>query len=99
MLLAGFDGGQTSTRCRLSTWHDGVWQTLGEGRGPGVTHLAAAQGQQRFRDAIRESFAEANQTCSGQAVAVGRRKAPPPMPTPHAPGIVRSCWQSRSLLA
>ena len=42
---------------------------MGQGRGPGVTHLAAAQGQQRFRDAIRESFAEANQTCSGQAVA------------------------------
>ena len=69
MLLAGFDGGQTSTRCRLSTWHDGVWQTLGEGRGPGVTHLAAAQGQQRFRDAIHKSFTEAKQACSSHAVA------------------------------
>ena len=25
MLLAGFDGGQTSIRCRLSQWDDGRW--------------------------------------------------------------------------
>ena len=59
MLLAGFDGGQTSTRCRLSQWDDHRWQLCGEGRGPGVTHLEAPDGEQRFRAAIRISFAEA----------------------------------------
>lgn len=59
MLLAGFDGGQTSIRCRLSQWDDGRWLLRGEGRGPGVTHLEAPDGEQRFRAAIRISFAEA----------------------------------------
>ena len=49
MLLAGFDGGQTSTRCRLSQWAAGRWQLRGEGRGPGVTHLEAPNGEQRFQ--------------------------------------------------
>ena len=59
MLLAGFDGGQTSTRCRLSLWGDGRWDLRGEGRGPGVTRLEAPDGEQRFRAAIRISLAEA----------------------------------------
>ena len=59
MLLAGFDGGQTSTRCRLSQWVAGRWQLRGEGLGPGVTHLEAPGGEQCFRAAIRVSFAEA----------------------------------------
>ena len=26
MLLAGFDAGQTKTRCRISRWQDGRWE-------------------------------------------------------------------------
>ena len=56
LLLAGFDAGQTHTTCRLAG-EDGV--PLAEGKGPGVVHLAAAGGPQRFTAALRESLAEA----------------------------------------
>ena len=55
-LLAGFDAGQTRCRCRLSVWKDGQLQRLGDGVGPGVSHLDAAEGEERFRSAIRSSL-------------------------------------------
>ena len=59
MLLAGFDAGQTRTRCRIVRWQDGRWESIGDGYGPGVCHLASAGGVNRFRDAIQCSSAEA----------------------------------------
>ena len=59
MLLAGFDAGQTKTRCRISRWQDGRWELIGEGHGPGVRHLASVGGVDRFQDAIRCSSAKA----------------------------------------
>ena len=55
-ILAGFDAGQTRCRCRLSVWKDGQLQRLGDGVGPGVSHLDAADGEERFRSAIRSSL-------------------------------------------
>ena len=55
-ILAGFDAGQTLCRCRLSAWEDGQLRTVGNGSGPGVSHLDAADGEERFRSAIRISF-------------------------------------------
>ena len=57
-LLAGFDAGQTHTRCRLSVVQNGVHQP-GEGEGPGVSHLDAPQGERRFLEAISTSAQEA----------------------------------------
>ena len=54
-LLAGFDAGQTHTRCRLSVVQKGLHQTVGEGEGPGVSHLDAPQGERSFIEAIRTS--------------------------------------------
>ena len=59
MLLAGFDAGQTSTRCRIGRWQDGRWEPVGDGYGPGVCHLVSAGGVERFQDAIRVSSTEA----------------------------------------
>ena len=59
MLLAGFDAGQTGTRCRISHWDSGRWQVLSMGEGPGVCHLDAADGDERFREAIRVSYRKA----------------------------------------
>jgi glucosamine kinase len=56
LLLAGFDAGQTHTTCRLAG-DDGL--TLAEAEGPGVVHLAAPGGPQRFTAALRESLAGA----------------------------------------
>ena len=56
-LLAGFDAGQTHTTCRLARVGDG--QVLAEGEGPGVCHLAAPDGEQRFRQALRGALAAA----------------------------------------
>ena len=58
-LLAGFDAGQTHTRCRLSVVQNGVHQPVGEGEGPGVSHLDAPQGERRFLEAISTSAQEA----------------------------------------
>ena len=55
-ILAGFDAGQTHCRCRLSVWEDGQLRTVGDGSGPGVSHLDAADGEERFRSAIRSSL-------------------------------------------
>ena len=62
MLLAGFDAGQTGTRCRLSRWEGGVWRDRSTGHGPGVCHLDASDGEKRFQEALRLSFAAAAQT-------------------------------------
>ena len=73
-LLAGFDAGQTHTRCRLSRVKDGLLQPVGEGEGPGVSHLDAPLGEQRFLEAIRTSAQHAlkNHPCGLiQAAVVG----------------------------
>jgi N-acetylglucosamine kinase-like BadF-type ATPase len=56
-LLAGFDAGQTHTTCRLAALSSGV--TVAEGQGPGVCHLAAAEGPERFQAALLQSLAAA----------------------------------------
>ncbi|MFN7900862.1 MAG: N-acetylglucosamine kinase [Synechococcaceae cyanobacterium] len=58
-VIAGFDAGQTHTRCRLADAADG--RILAEGEGPGVCHLAAADGAEHFRQALRQSQADARQ--------------------------------------
>ena len=58
-LLAGFDAGQTHTRCRLSLVRKGLLQPVGEGEGSGVSHLDAPRGEQRFLEAIRTSAQQA----------------------------------------
>ena len=63
MLLAGFDAGQTSTRCRVCRWQEDGWQIIGEGSGPGVSHLDAAGGAERFRQAVLTSLKSA---CEGE---------------------------------
>jgi glucosamine kinase len=59
-LIAGFDAGQTHTTCRLALAGDGVapapGRVIGEGDGPGVCHLAAPEGPERFGAALRESL-------------------------------------------
>ena len=56
MLFAGFDAGQTRTRCRISRWVPDGWMTIGEGQGSGVCHLDAPDGAARFRDAVGSSL-------------------------------------------
>lgn len=58
-LLAGFDAGQTTCRCRLSRWDGEHLQVVGEGRGSGVSHLDAPDGEERFRRAVGTSLASA----------------------------------------
>jgi glucosamine kinase len=56
-LIAGFDAGQTHTRCRLALiTADGSYQLLSEGEGSGVSHLAAPGGEARFSEALRSSL-------------------------------------------
>jgi phenylacetic acid degradation operon negative regulatory protein len=56
-LLAGFDAGQTHTTCRLAALQPGGgWRVLAEGQGPGVSHLEAAGGEDRFGNALRTSL-------------------------------------------
>ena len=62
-LIAGFDAGQTHTTCRLALAGDasaaGPGDVVGEADGPGVCHLAAAEGPERFGAALRESLRRA----------------------------------------
>ncbi len=55
-LLAGFDAGQTHSTCRLATL---AGAPLMDGTGPGVGHLATADGARRFQEALRESLVRA----------------------------------------
>ena len=57
--LAGFDAGQTQTRCRLSRWHHDQWYPLAEGLGSGVIHLQATNGEKHFEQALLSSFNQA----------------------------------------
>ena len=59
-LIAGFDAGQTHTTCRLvRRTTSGELEPLAEGKGPGVRHLAAPEGEERFAAALRLSMAAA----------------------------------------
>ncbi|MDI9407285.1 MAG: BadF/BadG/BcrA/BcrD ATPase family protein [Chitinophagaceae bacterium] len=59
-VIAGFDAGQTHTSCRLARRRaDGGLIHLAEGCGPGVSHLAAPGGEERFSAALRLSLAAA----------------------------------------
>ncbi|MFN7872431.1 MAG: N-acetylglucosamine kinase, partial [Cyanobacteriota bacterium] len=63
-LIAGFDAGQTHTTCRLARAEPGLagridLEVVAEGRGPGVSHLAASGGPQRFQAALIQSLGNA----------------------------------------
>jgi phenylacetic acid degradation operon negative regulatory protein len=63
-LIAGFDAGQTHTTCRLARAEPGLGGRIdsvvvAEGRGPGVSHLAASGGPQRFQAALIQSLGHA----------------------------------------
>ena len=59
-LIAGFDAGQTHTRCRLARLAaNAAPQVLAEAEGPGVCHLDAADGEHRFGQALGLSLAAA----------------------------------------
>jgi N-acetylglucosamine kinase-like BadF-type ATPase len=69
-LIAGFDAGQTHTSCRLAwRWPDGRLESVAEGQGPGVCHLAAADGPARFQTALQQSLADADPAGRGLAAA------------------------------
>jgi glucosamine kinase len=60
VVLAGFDAGQTHTTCRLAQRRsNGSLEVLAEGEGPGVSHLAAAAGEERFSTALGLSLERA----------------------------------------
>ena len=63
-VIAGFDAGQTHTTCRLALASSG--QVVGEGQGPGVCHLAAPQGPERFAAALLQSLENATSQGHGQ---------------------------------
>jgi glucosamine kinase len=59
-LIAGFDAGQTHTTCRLMKQRaSGDRVPVGEGEGPGVSHLDAPGGEERFQAALALSLAAA----------------------------------------
>ncbi len=63
-LIAGFDAGQTHTTCRLARARRGPGAernlvVLSEATGPGVSHLAAPGGPQRFQAALLQSLEQA----------------------------------------
>lgn len=69
-LIAGFDAGQTHTRCRLARLvANGAPQVLAEAEGPGVSHLDAPDGEQRFGMALAVSLAAARQALEQHADA------------------------------
>ena len=84
-LLAGFDAGQTHTRCRLSQ-RDG--RVVAEGEGSGVTHLGSEQGPERFGRALQSSL-EAARRQGGAALeplaaaAIGASGIEQDSPTQH----------------
>ena len=59
-LIAGFDAGQTHTTCRLAWLNaQGAPESLADGDGRGVSHLAAPGGEARFQAALRSALAAA----------------------------------------
>jgi N-acetylglucosamine kinase-like BadF-type ATPase len=80
-LIAGFDAGQTHTRCRLAlvqaAGSSSRLEPLAEGSGSGVSHLAADDGLARFQAALTSSLAAARAQLSASnlsplaAAAVG----------------------------
>lgn len=83
-LLAGFDAGQTHTTCRLAAVDPGGgWRVLTEGQGPGVSHLEAAGGEERFGNALRTSL----QAALGAAGMAGAPLAGPGAPRLAAAGV------------
>jgi len=63
-LIAGFDAGQTHTTCRLARAEADLGVgidrlVVAEGQGPGVSHLAAFEGPQRFQAALIQSLGKA----------------------------------------
>ena len=83
-LIAGFDAGQTHTTCRLAEQHSG--RVLAEGEGPGVSHLAAAAGEDRFRQALIGSLRDALRKLDAGGSAADRSPGPMGMADPVAPG-------------
>jgi len=71
-LLAGFDAGQTHTSCRLARLNrNGDPLVLAEGEGPGVSHLDAPGGEQRFAQALVQSLAAARSALPQQHPSQG----------------------------
>jgi len=68
-LIAGFDAGQTHTSCRLA--EAGSGRPLASGEGPGVSHLAADGGPERFREALRASLAAARRQLAEKGASRG----------------------------
>ncbi|MEA5474496.1 N-acetylglucosamine kinase, partial [Synechococcus sp. CCY9201] len=67
-LIAGFDAGQSHTCCRLARPDPASW-ILAEGEGPGVCHLAAPDGPERFRAALQLSLQSALERLPAEAQA------------------------------
>lgn len=87
-LIAGFDAGQTHTTCRLAETHSG--RVLAEGEGPGVSHLAAAAGEERFRQALIGSLRDAMRNLDGGGGDAEPSPLPAGKPEVESPGEKRS---------
>ena len=87
-LIAGFDAGQTHTTCRLAEAHSG--RVLAEGEGPGVSHLAAASGEERFRQALIGSLHDALRRLHDGGGDAEPGPLPAGTPDPEGPGEQRS---------
>ncbi len=87
-LIAGFDAGQTHTTCRLAEARSA--RVLAEGEGPGVSHLAAAAGEERFCQALIGSLHDALRRLDGGGVAPETSPLLAGTRDPEAPGEQRS---------
>ncbi len=75
--IAGFDAGQSHTTCHLALQQpDGRLRIFGRGKGPGVSHLAAAAGEERFRRALALSLMQARRAATHR---YGEREAALPL--------------------
>ncbi|MFM7313102.1 MAG: BadF/BadG/BcrA/BcrD ATPase family protein [Cyanobium sp.] len=99
--IAGFDAGQTHTTCRLAEAHSG--RVVAQGTGPGVCHLAAPAGPQRFREALGGSLEDALDQLAASAAAAHPQPhadaptllAPPPQATSQLPVLPGEAAPSR----